>query len=215
MNRRECLSVVAAASGLLAMGGASAQGQFQEGKDFTRLSKAAEVKGLAEGKKVEVVEFFWYGCPHCNSFEPALDAWAKRLDGDVSFRRVPVAFGGVHQLHQKLYYALEKMPNFDMLHKRVFAAMHVDKRRLDTVASIAEWAKESGLQEDALMGEFRSMRVDSASRMAKLTAASYGVDSVPSTGVHGKFLTSPGMAGTYDRAFGVVQSLIQQVRAIG
>ena len=73
-----------------------------------------------------MVEFFWYGCPHCNAFEPTLDAWAKKLPADVAFRRMPVAFSAPHERTRSLYYALEAMGLVEALHRKVFAAIHAE-----------------------------------------------------------------------------------------
>jgi thiol:disulfide interchange protein DsbA len=110
MNRREftrCLS--GGGLGLAASGAAWAQGGPVEGKDYVRLASPAPVSLPSPDKKVDVVEFFWYGCPHCNTVEPLLDNWSKRLAPDVSFRKVHVGFGQIHQVHQRLFYALDEM----------------------------------------------------------------------------------------------------------
>lgn len=193
-------------------GGAMAQSQLAEGKDYKKVPSAVPARTLPDGKRVEVVEFFWYGCPHCYAFEPSLEAWVKKLPADVLLRRVPVAFGGPHAFHQKMYFALERLPNFATLHKKVFYAIHVEKKRLDTPAAAGEWAKENGLSEEAFLADLKSMGVDSAGRQAKLLMEAYGVDSVPSLGIQGKYVTSPGMVGSYDKAFAIVESLVARVR---
>lgn len=212
MDRRSLVIGGVAAAGLVSGGVSVAQQALAEGKDFKRVGKEVPSRQLPEGKKLEVAEFFWYGCPHCYAFEPSLEAWAARLAKDVHLRRVPVAFAGVHQFHQRLYFAVEKQPNFGVLHKKVFYAIHVEKKRLDTLDSVSDWAKGQGLPADQFVSELRSMGVDSAARQSKLLADAYGVDSVPSLGVNGKYLTSPSMAGNYDRAFMVVDSLLGRER---
>lgn len=212
IDRRTLCLAGAGALGLAVSGGAAAQAQLAEGKDYQKVERALPVGRLPDGKRVEVLEFFWYGCPHCYAFEPSLEAWVKRLPADVLVRRVPVGFGGPHNLHQRMYYALEKQPNFAALHKKVFQAMHADRRRLDTPVAVSEWAKENGLGEQAFLADMRSMAVDAAARQAKFLAEAYGVDSVPSLGVHGKYLTAPSMVGSYDRAFAVVESLAARER---
>jgi|JI10StandDraft_1071094.scaffolds.fasta_scaffold34112_4 thiol:disulfide interchange protein DsbA len=210
-RRTYCLGGLAALSmGMSA--GTMAQAQFTEGKDYKRLSAAVGGRTLPDGKRIEVLEFFWYGCPHCYAFEPALESWVKKLPGDVQLRRVPVGFGGVHMLHQKLYYALERLPSFPALHKKVFYAMHVDKRRMDTLSAVMEWAKENGVHEESLMADLKSVGVDSAARQARTVMEAYGVDSVPSLGIQGKYVTSPHMTGSYERTFAVVEAMLIRER---
>ncbi|HOL38029.1 MAG TPA: TonB-dependent receptor [Rubrivivax sp.] len=109
MNRRDFHGNLAgAALALMTPGHARAQAAPVEGQSYVRLQNAAPLLLPTPDKKVDVIEFFWYGCPHCNAFEPMLSNWADRLAADVSFRRVHVGFGPVHQVHQKLYYALEE-----------------------------------------------------------------------------------------------------------
>ena len=100
---------------------AQAQAKPLAETDYVRLSQPLSV----EKGKVEVVEFFWYGCPHCFNFEPALDAWQKKLPADVAFRRVPVAFRESYTIHQRLFYAIEAMGKVEELHRKVFQAIHV------------------------------------------------------------------------------------------
>uniref|UniRef100_UPI00286BF704 thiol:disulfide interchange protein DsbA/DsbL n=1 Tax=Roseateles sp. TaxID=1971397 RepID=UPI00286BF704 len=139
MKRRDFSAIFSlSATGLLAVGlptSALAQGGPVEGKQFQRLGQPLAV---APGK-IEVVEFFWYGCPHCNTFEPQLEAWAKKLPSDVVLKRVPVAFRDDFVPHQRLFYTLEAMGKLDDLHRKVFQTIHVDKQSVDKEASILAW----------------------------------------------------------------------------
>lgn len=131
MKRRE---FVAGSSAALALGGlvsapASAQAGFQEGRHYVRLQQPVPVS--APAGKIEVLEFFWYGCPHCNAFEPTLEAWVKKLPADVAFRRVHVAFRTSFEPLQRLYATLENMNLVEALHRKVFYAVHQQGARLD------------------------------------------------------------------------------------
>ena len=107
-------------------GPARAQGGPVEGTHYVRAEPAAVA--IAPAGKVEVVEFFWYGCPHCNAFEPTLEAWVKKLPADVVFRRVPVAFRAEpYGAHQRIYFALETMGQVEAMHRKVFYAIHNDR----------------------------------------------------------------------------------------
>src|SRR5262245_36652276 len=127
MNRREFsagTACVLASTALGLPGLAFAQRLPQEGKDFRALKQRAAIE--APAGKVEVVEFFWYNCPHCNAFEPQLQAWIKKLPADVAFRRVPVAFRADFHPQQRLFYTLEALGRLDTLHAKVFHAIHFE-----------------------------------------------------------------------------------------
>ncbi|MEO7245495.1 MAG: thiol:disulfide interchange protein DsbA/DsbL, partial [Rubrivivax sp.] len=131
MKRREfSVSMAAGGLALLSGGAARAQGKPVEGTQYIKLAQPAPVSLSSPDKKVEVVEFFWYECPHCNTFEPLLEPWARQLPPDVAFHRVPVGFTARHQVAQRAYYALEEMGQLETLHSRVFAAIHVQRQRL-------------------------------------------------------------------------------------
>ncbi len=170
---------------------ALAQGGPIEGKHFQRLAQPlTQVPG-----KIEVVEFFWYGCPHCYAFEPVIDAWAKALPADVSFRRVHVGFRANIKLHQRLFFALEAMGKEEELRARVFSAFHVERQNLDDEKAIFGLAARMGLDIAKFTAAFNSFGVQTKSAQASKLSESYRIDGVPALGIGGKFLTSPGMAG--------------------
>jgi thiol:disulfide interchange protein DsbA len=210
MKRREFNATLLAASGLaLAGGAAQAQGAFVEGRDFVRLSSPVAVPA---GGKIDVVEFFWYGCPHCNAFEPQLDAWARKLPADVAFRRVHVAFTAMHETHAKIFYALDSLGQVDAMHRKVFAAMHLQRRRLDKESDIAAFATESGLDGAKFVDAYKSFGVATKVRQAKQLSEAYKIDGVPSLGIHGRWFTSGSLAGSSTRALAVTDHLIAQAR---
>lgn len=189
---------------------AMAQGGPVEGTHFLRLKEPAPVS--APAGKVDVVEFFWYGCPACNALEPTLEPWTKRLKPDVSFRRVPVAFGAVHESHQRLFYTLEAMGQLEALHARVFAAIHNGQQRLDKEADQVAFAKSQGVDPGKFTETANSFSVQTRMRQAKQLAQSYRIEGVPTLGVQGRFVTSVAMAGDAARALAVVDYLVAQVR---
>ena len=122
MNRRDfALRLPLAGATMLATGNALAQGEPVEGRDFVRL---AQPIAMPAGAKIDVIEFFGYWCPHCNAFEPTLEAWIKKLPANVAFRRVPVAFSGAHESYQRMYYALEAMNKVAEIHPKVMGSDH-------------------------------------------------------------------------------------------
>ena len=187
---------------------ALAQGGLQEGRDYKRVETPVPV---AEGK-LEVVEFFGYWCPHCNAFEPALDAWVKKLPATVTFRRIPVAFSPGQEPLQRLYYAIEAMGQVDALHHKVFAALHVDRKRLNTESEILDWAKTAGVDTTKLGDTMKSFAVATKLRQSKQLADGYRIEGVPTLGIQGRFMTSPSIAGTPERALAVADALIAQSR---
>lgn len=207
MNRRDWVlgTTCMAALPLLAQ----AQGAPQEGRDYKRVESPVPVP---EGK-VEVVEFFGYWCPHCNAFEPALDAWAKKLPASVTFRRIPVAFSPGQEPLQKLFYALEAQGQVEAMHRKVFAALHVEKKRLNTESDIAAWLPNAGAPDvPKLLDTMKSFAVATKVRQSKQLSDAYRIDGVPTLGIQGRYMTSPGIAGTAERALAVADALIAQSR---
>jgi thiol:disulfide interchange protein DsbA len=211
MDRRQ-FSTRLAAAGLAATGlagNALAQANPAEGTHYVKLGQPVPV---APGK-IEVIEFFWYGCPHCNVFEPALDAWAKKLPADVAFRRVPIAFREEPFVaHQKIFYALEAMGLIPTMHRKVFYAIHGERQRLDKPADIAAFMQKNGVDSAKFLDQFNSFSVQTKVRQASKTAADYKIDGVPAIGVHGKFYTSGTLAGSPEASLAVADFLIRRVR---
>ena len=212
MQRRDFSKHIAASGLALAwQGAAQAQGAPREGTHYVKLGTPVAVT-VPAGKAVEVVEFFWYGCPHCYAFEPVLEAWVKRLPADVAFRQVPVGFMAPHQQHQRLFYAIEEMGAQAVMHRRVFNAIHQQGNRLNSDASIAQLAKDSGIDGDRLVQTMKGFSVATKATRAKQLTDAYKIDGVPSLGIHGRFYTSAALAGSQERAVAVADFLIQRVR---
>ncbi len=213
MKRREfsvACGVAVAGAGWFA-GAARAQGGApQAGVDYQVLDKPASVE--APAGKIEVVEFFGYFCPHCNVFEPTFDAWTKRTAKDVFVRRVPVAFQSTLKPQQHLYYAMEAMGLVDKLHRKVFAAIHVDRLRLDSPEPIADWVAKQGVDRAKFMEQFNSFSVATKATKAARLHNDYKIDGVPSLGVAGRYLTDGTMAKGMERALQVVDYLANLVR---
>jgi protein dithiol oxidoreductase (disulfide-forming) len=203
-----CLGLAAAAPAWLPLA-AQAQGGPVEGKHFVRLPQP--VSQPAAGK-VEVVEFFWYGCPHCFSLEPFVEQWLAKLPADVSFRRVPAAFTPQYEFHQKVFYAFEALGLLGSLHRKFFNAIHVDRKRMVTEAEVVAFVTANGADGAKFADAMKSFSVIGKARQAKQLADAYGVDSVPMLGVQGRYRTSAAMAGGVDKAFAVVDYLVDASR---
>jgi thiol:disulfide interchange protein DsbA len=207
MQRRE-FSITAATLALATT--VQAQGQPpREGADYLILDKIAATEAAG---KIEVVEFFWYSCGHCNRFEPQLDDWAKKLPKDVVMRRVPVAFRPDFEPQQRLYFVLEAMNKVDALHKKVFYAIHVEKQALNTLPLIADWAEKQGIDKAKFTEAYNSFPVATKTRKATLLQDAYKVDGVPALGVGGKYYTSGSLAQSMERALLVTDHLVGLVR---
>jgi len=213
MNRREFSTrLISAGAGTLALTIAApawSQGAPAEGTQFTRIDPPVPTQ--APGK-VDVLEFFSYACPHCNAFEPSLDAWAKKLPADVAFRRVPVPFLMNAELFQRTYFALESLGMVDAMQRKIFAAVHVDRLRLDSANDVAALVAKNGGDSAKFLEAMKSFGVANGVTRAKKMTADYKIDSVPSIAVQGRFVTSPAQAGSPEKALQVADFLIQRSR---
>ena len=213
MKRREFSQVAAGAafaSSALLSPPAHAQSQFSAGKHYHILDGRAPVD--APAGKIEVVEFFWYSCQHCNAFEPALENWVKTLPKDVAFRRSHVAFQDSFAPQQRLALTLEAMGLVDKLHAKVFAAIHAEKVNLATGDAIAEWVSRQGVDKAKFLEQYNSFSIQSKATRATQLQNAYRVEGVPSLGVAGRFYTDGSMAGNMERALKVTEALIAEAR---
>lgn len=214
MKRREFSQVAAgaafASAGLLSPL-AHAQSPFVAGKNYHILDGRAPVE--APAGKIEVVEFFWYSCPHCNAFEPTLESWVKTLPKDVAFRRSHVAFQDSFVPQQRLALTLEAMGLVEKLHAKVFAAIHTEKANLSTGDAIAEWVGRQGVDKAKFLEQYNSFSIQSKATRATQLQNAYRVEGVPAIGIAGRFYTDGSMAGNMDRALKVTEALIAQARA--
>ncbi len=209
-SKRTLLSAAALGLAISFSGLSGAQSpKIEEGFDYRILPtpQPLESKG-----KVEVIEFFWYGCPHCYDFEPELNAWLKRQPKDVIFRKIPVAFRDDFMPHSQLFYALEAMGKGDALNDKVMYAMHKENKRLMTENEIADWAASQGIDRNAFLATYRSFAVVSKARAARQMADAYRIDGVPTIVMQGRYVTSPSIAGTKAKAISVMEHLEQKIR---
>jgi thiol:disulfide interchange protein DsbA len=204
MKRRFFTSAWLATSTWLGQSSAWAQALFKSGKDYLPLERPVATE--AGNGKVELIEFFWYSCPHCNAFEPTFAQWIKTAPKDVVVRRVPVAFRDDFAPQQRLFFALEAMNLLESLHAKVFAAIHVEN------AAIADWVAKQGVDKAKFSETYKSFGVASKLKRAVQLQNDYHVEGVPSFGVAGRYYTDGSIAGSMERALKVVESLIAQSR---
>lgn len=183
----------------------------EEGHEYRALDKRVSVE--APPDKIEIVDFFWYSCPHCNAFEPLLQAWSKRLPPDVSLRRVPAAFRDNMVPQQRFFYVLEAMGKVADLHVKVFDAIHKEGVDLTTEKPMADWVAKQGLDAQKFTELYNSFGISAKARRATEVQNQYGVEGVPAMGVAGRWYTDATLAlGSNVRLLQVVDYLIADTR---
>ncbi|PBI86203.1 Thiol:disulfide interchange protein DsbA precursor [Variovorax boronicumulans] len=212
MKRRD-FSLAATSIGLLSLAAVPAHAQRapKAGTDFLVLDKRVPVD--APAGKVEVVEFFSYNCPHCNDFEPSLEAWVKAAPKEVAFRRIPVPFvGNDVEAKQRLYFTLEAMGKLDEYHPKVFAAIHAQRQNLNGEANIQAWAERAGLDGAKFKETFASFGVASKARRAAQQTEAYKVAGVPALAVAGRWYVDGETAGSMSKVLQVATFLIGEAK---
>lgn len=182
----------------------------ENGREYRTLGKRVPVDASPE--KIEVVDFFWYSCPHCNAFEPALEAWSKRLPPEVSLRRVPAAFRDDMVPQQRLFYALDAMGKIPELHQKVFDAIHREGLNLTRQQLITEWVAKQGLDAQKFTELYNSFAVSAKARRATELQNQYEVEGVPAMGVAGRWYTDGTLASSNARMLQVVDYLMGEAR---
>lgn len=191
---------------------AGAQDRPVEGRNYVVLQSRQPTR---DTRQVEVLEFFAYSCGHCNAFEPMIDAWQKKLPRDVLFRRIPVAFRDDVVIHQKLYFAIEAMGLVEQLHPKVFAAVHAERKKLDTPDQIGAFVAANGVDRAQFLQVLGSFGVAAKVRQATALASGYAIEGTPSIGVNGRWLTSGSLAGSNPQSLAVAEYLIGLARKGG
>jgi thiol:disulfide interchange protein DsbA len=197
------LTAVALASG-------NAAAQLVEGKNYARIANPQPVE---TGRKIEVIEFFSYGCPHCAELEPHLDAWLAKLPPDVAFRRVPVMFQQRWMPLAKVYYTLDALGVESKLSPDVFKAIHGQNVALWDDNKFYDWAATKGIDRNKAKEVFTSFAVDGKMKRAMQLAQQYNIQSVPTVVVDGKFVTSSDRVGTHAQLPAAIDELVNKARA--
>ncbi|HUQ28837.1 MAG TPA: thiol:disulfide interchange protein DsbA/DsbL [Usitatibacter sp.] len=204
MQFRKALSILLTLAGMAAF----APSSHAQSPLFETLRPAQPVEG---GGKVEVTEFFWYGCPHCYSLEPYINAWLKNKPQDVVFKRVPT-YNDNWAPMVSLYYTLEAMGLTEQYHQKVFDAIHKNNVNFHNKGKRDEWLKANGIDPAKFAEVEKSFTVATKVQRAKQLSQDYKVDGVPRVFVNGKYFTSPELAGGAERTFLVVDQLVATAR---
>jgi len=179
---------------------------FTEGTHYKKLQQ----QPTDSGDKIEVLEFFWYGCSHCFSFEPFIKSWKKTKPANVEFVRVPAIFRPDWEVQARAYYALSNMGVIEDLHGKIFEAINKGKKQLNKIELMADFVEKNGVNRKEFIKEYNSFSVDGMVRKAKKKQKAYKIQGVPSVAVNGKYLTGGSMAGSYDNLIKVMNHLIEK-----
>ena len=191
----------------LTIGAVTCQAEsYKEGVHYKELSPQV----ATGGDKVEVLEFFWYGCPHCYSFEPFIKSWKKTKPANVEFKRVPAIFRPEWEIQARTYYALSNMGVIEDIHGKIFDSMHKDKNQLKTKEHMVNFVSQNGVDKKQFLAEYDSFAVDTVVRKAKKKQKAYQIQGVPTVIVNGKYQTSGSMAGSYDNLIKIIDYLVKK-----
>ena len=190
---------------LLALPFAAGAQQFQYGE--LNPPQPTESKG-----KIEVIEFFWYGCPHCYSLEPYIETWLKKLPPDVEFRRVPAVFNSRWAHDAAIFYTLEALGVLDKLHRPLFDAIHKSSLRTDNEAALSEWLQKNVVEPKKFMDAMKSFGVQSKLRRATQQTVAYKIDGTPARAVAGRYTVSADQGRTQQGMLQVVDGLVDMAR---
>jgi thiol:disulfide interchange protein DsbA len=163
--------------------------------------------------KLEVIEFFWFGCPHCYHFEPVLNPWVKKLPKDVQFRRVPAMFNEEYAQGARAYYALEAIGEESRLHKALFDAVHTGSRlRVADEAALTEWLGKQGVDTKKFAAAYRSFGVEGKLKRATQLTQAYKIEGVPALAVNGRFVVITDNIKSFEQMVEVADYLLDQSR---
>lgn len=193
-------------SALLIAGPALAQGQPQ----YTELKPPQSVE--ADAKKIEVSEFFWYGCPHCYNLEPYIERWQKTIGPDVQFRRIPAVFNARWGHDAAIYYTLEALGLVERLHRPLFDAIHRDRLDTGNAEAFSQWLQKQGVDPKKFMDTMKSFGVQSKTKRAVQLTTAYKIDGTPAMAVAGRYTVSADQGRSQQGMLDTVNYLVDQVR---
>jgi len=190
---------------------ACAAENYAEGKEYTRLISP---QPTSTGDRIEVVELFWYGCPHCYHLEPFVENWLKNKPDDVAFVRLPAILGANWELLAKAYYTAELLGALDKTHRALFDAIHEQRAKMTNESMVRAFFMQQGVSAGDFDKTFNSFAVSVKLNNARMMTRKYAITGVPTLIVNGKYSTGPSMmTGGNERVMGVVDYLVMQERA--
>ena len=184
--------------------------QFIEGGHYELLD---EVQPVQTGDKIEVVEMFWYKCPHCYRLEPYLIEWQANMPENAEFVPIPALLNKNWEFQARAYYTFEALGVIEQLHVEFFHALHRDRLNIDTVEKLAAWAEEKGVSGQSILETFNSFAVENKLNFANVMSRKYGITGVPAIIIDGRYRTSVSLAGGHDKLIEVINFLVGKAEA--
>ena len=183
-------------------------------KEGTQYKRVLQPQDPIDPKKIEVTEVFWYGCPHCYHFDPIIEGWRAKAPGDVIFDRLPATLGRADgEVHARGFFIAESLGVGDKIHKPLFNAIHQDHQPMNTLDAMRElFGQVAGVKPQDFDAASSSFMVDSRMRRAETLLRAYGISSVPTMIVDGRYMTGAGMAGSEEKVLDVLNFLVEKVR---
>ncbi|KWK55139.1 thiol:disulfide interchange protein [Burkholderia stagnalis] len=207
---KKLLSTLLLSLGLVAGFAQAAPGAPVAGKDYEVMKSPQPVS--APAGKVEVIEFFWYGCPHCYEFEPTVEAWVKKQGDKIEFKRIPVAFRDDFVPHSKLFYTVSALGISEKVTPAIFNAIHKQKNYLLTPQAQADFLATQGVDKKKFMDAYNSFGVQGQVKQSAELLKSYNIDGVPTIVVQGKYKTGPAYTNSLEGTAQVLDYLVKQVQ---
>lgn len=198
--------------GLLLGGVALAQVQEKPRARVNVDYRLIEQQPVQHDGRVEVIDFFWYGCPHCYNLQPALEDWIRSKPSDVAVRRVPVILRDNWAPHARIYYTLEALGEVERLHQEVYHGYHVQELHMSKPDVMAQWAARHGIDRGKWIAAYNSAEVARKVERAKELTFEYNIQGTPSLVVAGRYLTSPAMARSEQRMIPILDELVRIAR---
>jgi thiol:disulfide interchange protein DsbA len=211
MNRRRIVLLAVQSVPLAALGGAAFAQEVVRVRQNIEY-RVIEPQPVETGDKIEVIDFFWYGCPHCNALQPTLEDWIKRKPADVALRRIPVIFRDSWAPHARIYYALESLNEIERLHQKVYHSYHVEELYMSKPDVMEQWAVKNGIDRKKWLDAYFSPETDEKMARAARATKVYTLEGTPSMVVDGRYLTSGSMAPSLKGMMTVVDELIRLAR---
>lgn len=184
--------------------------QFIAGQNYINLRNPVATQ---QTDKLEVIEFFWYGCGYCAQLEPAIASWENKLPEDTNFVRVPALFGGIWDVHAQMFFTLQAMDKLPVVHDAIFNALHKQNLKLANLNEIVKFLSSQGIDEQEFRKHWGSFSVKTNMQKAKRLAIAYQISSVPSLVVNGKYSFDIGSAGGLVETTELANFLLDKERA--
>lgn len=182
-----------------------AQETFTEGSHYQRLRQTQPVQ---TGEKIEVVEMFWYKCPHCYRLEPYITRWQNNKPENAEFVAVPAILNKNWEFDARMYYTIEALGEEKRLHAEIFEAIHAAKIRLTNFSQFADWLEKHGIPRDKIESAYKSFTVENNVSFARVVSRKYGIRGVPAIIIDGKYRTSVSLAGSHEKLLRIINYLV-------